>query len=111
MTSLNDSCSLTSTSNIDRVTDRGSTKLMVEFDCGSRSISSVLKLLLATAAARLMAVVVLPTPPFWLATVMIIRTEIILQDWESAGRKFQISNFKLKMKNEARGRVRSPHFN
>src|ERR1051325_1865257 len=32
----------------------------------------VLKPLLATAAERLMAVVVLPTPPFWLATVMII---------------------------------------
>src|ERR1043165_4620419 len=34
----------------------------------------VLKPLLATAAARLIAVVVFPTPPFWLATVMIIRT-------------------------------------
>ena len=35
-------------------------------------MSSVLKPLEATAAARLMAVVVFPTPPFWLATVMIM---------------------------------------
>src|SRR6266436_3466591 len=45
---------------------------MVLLACGSRSISSVLKPLEATAADRLMAVVVLPTPPFWLATVMIM---------------------------------------
>src|SRR5207253_11215810 len=103
MTSLNDSGSLTSTSTIDRLTDRGSTKLMVEFDCGSRSISSVLKLLLATAAARLMAVVVLPTPPFWLATVMIILDWNDFTGMESDRRifsgEFEISNFKFQMKN------------
>src|SRR2546430_1225403 len=51
---------------------------MVEFGCGARSVRSVLKPLLATAAERLMAVVVFPTPPFWLATVMIIEPERIL---------------------------------
>src|SRR6266704_5982816 len=78
MTSLNDSSSLTSTSNIDLVTVRGSTYDIVELACGSRSMRRVLMPLLATAAERLMAVVVFPTPPFWLATVMIIRCEPIL---------------------------------
>src|SRR5437870_1338964 len=72
MTSPKESSSLTRTSNIDFVIDRGSTYDIVEFACGSRSMRRVLKPLFATAAERLMAVVVLPTPPFWLATVMII---------------------------------------
>src|ERR1051325_8186712 len=41
-------------------------------------MSRVLRPLFATAAARLIAVVVLPTPPFWLATVMIIGPSGIL---------------------------------
>src|SRR5216684_3510475 len=45
-------------------------KPLVEFDCGSQSTSSVLTSAAASEAARLMAVVVLPTPPFWLATAM-----------------------------------------
>src|SRR6476659_10773404 len=40
--------------------------------CGSRSMSSVRLPRRASAAARLMAVVVLPTPPFWLAMATII---------------------------------------
>src|ERR1039458_10400028 len=36
--------------------------------CGSQSTSSVLRPSSARQAARLMAVVVLPTPPFWLTT-------------------------------------------
>src|SRR5580698_2611626 len=44
---------------------------MVALPCGSRSTSSTLRLAAASAAARLTAVVVLPTPPFWLATAMI----------------------------------------
>ena len=40
--------------------------------CGSRSTRRVFLPLLARAAARLMAVVVLPTPPFWLVMAMII---------------------------------------
>src|SRR6266849_5028113 len=43
---------------------------LVEFDCGSQSTRSVLTSATAREAARLMAVVVLPTPPFWLATAM-----------------------------------------
>src|SRR5712692_8241610 len=43
---------------------------LVEFDCGSQSTRSVLTSAAAREAARLMAVVVLPTPPFWLATAM-----------------------------------------
>src|ERR1700682_6014112 len=39
--------------------------------CGSRSMPSGLVLCWATAASRLSAVVVLPTPPFWLKTAMI----------------------------------------
>src|SRR5690606_15840669 len=36
--------------------------------CGSESISSTFSPTAANAVPRLMAVVVLPTPPFWLAT-------------------------------------------
>src|SRR5580698_7700671 len=43
---------------------------LVEFDCGSQSTSRVLTSAAAKEAARLMAVVVLPTPPFWLATAI-----------------------------------------
>jgi hypothetical protein len=39
----------------------------VALACGSQSTSSVLKDEMANAAERLMAVVVFPTPPFWLA--------------------------------------------
>src|SRR5262245_55136171 len=44
---------------------------MVALPCGSKSTSSTLRLVAASEAARLTAVVVLPTPPFWFATAMI----------------------------------------
>src|SRR5688572_13008583 len=40
---------------------------MVALPCGSRSMSSVRRLVAAREAARLTAVVVFPTPPFWFA--------------------------------------------
>src|SRR5204863_10018615 len=40
--------------------------------CGSRSMTRTLCPAAASAVARLTAVVVLPTPPFWLATAMIL---------------------------------------
>src|SRR5262250_2222945 len=40
------------------------------FDCGSQSMSRVLTSAAAKDEARLMAVVVFPTPPFWLATAI-----------------------------------------
>src|SRR5262245_31938825 len=43
--------------------------------CGSRSMSSVGLPRSASAAARLMAVVVFPTPPFWLAIATIMLGE------------------------------------
>src|SRR5712671_2458198 len=43
---------------------------LVEFDCGSQSTRSDLTSAAAKEAARLMAVVVLPTPPFWFATAI-----------------------------------------
>src|SRR3954468_20428667 len=46
---------------------------MVLLACGSRSMSSVGLPRRASAAARLMAVVVLPTPPFWLAMATIMK--------------------------------------
>src|SRR5438309_7060756 len=46
---------------------------MVLLACGSRSMSSVGLPRRASAAARLMAVVVLPTPPFWFAMATIMR--------------------------------------
>src|SRR5258707_3527322 len=42
-------------------------KLVDALPCGSRSISSTCSPTAAKAVARLIAVVVLPTPPFWLA--------------------------------------------
>ena len=72
MTSLNATSSVTRTSYIERAMECVSTYDIVEFACGSRSMRRVLKPLLATAADRLIAVVVFPTPPFWLATVMIM---------------------------------------
>src|ERR1700733_9042078 len=50
-------------------TSAESKKAIVALACGSRSISRVFLFRWAIAAARLMAVVVFPTPPFWLATV------------------------------------------
>src|SRR3989344_316317 len=43
----------------------------VEFACGSASTKSVRCSSTAKDAARLMAVVVFPTPPFWLAMAII----------------------------------------
>src|ERR1700749_4024298 len=43
---------------------------LVAFDWGSQSTRSVFTSAAANDAARLMAVVVLPTPPFWLATAI-----------------------------------------
>ena len=42
----------------------------VALPCGSRSTSSTRRFIAARLAARLTLVVVLPTPPFWLATAM-----------------------------------------
>ena len=49
--------------------------------CGSRSMTSTLEPCMARLAARLTAVVVLPTPPFWFATVMIRQALGRGQDW------------------------------
>src|SRR5579862_4819417 len=43
---------------------------MVALPCGSRSMSRTRRLVAAREAARLTAVVVLPTPPFWFAMAM-----------------------------------------
>src|SRR5204862_4514402 len=44
----------------------------VAFPCGSQSTSSTSRSSAASAAPRLIAVVVFPTPPFWLATARIV---------------------------------------
>src|SRR5262245_36406685 len=61
-----------STSYIERSTARTSVYDIEESACGSRSISSVRWPRMARAAARLIAVVVFPTPPFWFAIAMTI---------------------------------------
>src|SRR5687767_549723 len=54
-----------------RSVDPGRTPTPLEaFACGSMSTSRVLRSAAARLAARLTAVVVLPTPPFWLAMAM-----------------------------------------
>src|SRR3990167_7359002 len=53
---------------------------VVLFPCGSTSTSSVFFSATASEAPRLTAVVVFPTPPFWLAIAMIlaIKTQVKL---------------------------------
>src|SRR5260370_35178247 len=53
-----------------RLGSRVNPRPLVEFDWGSQSTRSDLTSAAAKEAARLMAVVVLPTPPFWLATAI-----------------------------------------
>src|SRR2546421_329382 len=52
--------------------ERGSRNEMELLLCGSRSSRRTRRPLRANAAARLTVVVVLPTPPFWLAIAMIL---------------------------------------
>src|SRR5690606_11920434 len=47
---------------------------MVALPWGSRSINSTLRLVAASEAARFTVVVVLPTPPFWLAIASTLPT-------------------------------------
>lgn len=49
---------------------------LVAFACGSPSMRRVRCSAAARLAARFTAVVVLPTPPFWLATAMILATRL-----------------------------------
>ena len=58
------------TSNIDFSIERRSTYDIVLLAWGSRSMRRVFMPFWARAAARLMAVVVFPTPPFWFAMQM-----------------------------------------
>src|SRR3954452_12141607 len=59
---------LTSTSYIDSSSESGSMPwLIVRFDCGSRSTQRTRLPFSAKATARFKVVVVLATPPFWLA--------------------------------------------
>src|SRR5438445_2215760 len=48
---------------------------VVALPCGSRSTSRVGRSASARPAARLTAVVVLPTPPFWFTTAMVLRKD------------------------------------
>src|SRR3989442_1363846 len=61
---------------------RSMTTPLVEFACGSASTSNVFRSAVASDAARLTAVVVLPTPPFWLA-IAITRgiLQVIVYQW------------------------------
>src|SRR5437868_5907519 len=69
---------------------------LLAFDCGSQSTSNVFTSAAEIEAARLMAVVVLPTPPFWLATAMM---------------RPMIFEEKARAKNSANALVKSiPHF-
>ena len=45
-------------------------KAVEALPCGSRSTTRTLAPFMASPAARFTAVVVFPTPPFWLATVI-----------------------------------------
>ena len=47
---------------------------LLEFDCGSQSINRTRISAAAKEAAKLIAVVVFPTPPFWFATAITLLT-------------------------------------
>ena len=66
------------TSYIDFWSDRTSRNVIEELAWGSRSTSRTLRPRIARAAERLMAVVVLPTPPFWFAIAMTINETQLL---------------------------------
>src|SRR5439155_27063368 len=51
---------------------------LVRFPCGSTSTRRTRRSPRASEAARLIVVVVLPTPPFWLTTAMILPITICL---------------------------------
>jgi len=72
-----------SRSQVDAATSRLSTPLpMVALPCESRSTSSTRRGAAARAAARFTAVVVLPTPPFWLAMAMMRAMRMGLMGWK-----------------------------
>src|SRR6187455_1032763 len=52
-------------------------KAVEALPCGSRSINKTFSPTAARAVARLIAVVVLPTPPFWLAIAKIFGAELV----------------------------------
>ena len=54
---------------------------VVAFPCGSRSITRTRNPSSARAAPRLTDVVVLPTPPFWLATASTRGSGLPAADW------------------------------
>ena len=58
---------------------------VVALPCGSRSTSSTRRFIAARLAARLTAVVVLPTPPFWFATAMMRRHARLHHDQVARG--------------------------
>src|SRR5580658_4121037 len=71
MSAAASSASPSSTSQLLRVSCPLSTPLpMVALPCGSMSMSNTRRRVAASDAARLTAVVVLPTPPFWFAMAM-----------------------------------------
>src|SRR2546422_4120019 len=65
---------------------RATPRPLVALPCGSRSTSSTRRSETASDAARLTAVVVFPTPPFWFA---IARTSAISPSHRTAGRSPQ----------------------
>src|SRR4051812_49156319 len=73
---------------------RGSMKVSELLPCGSRSMSRVGLPRRASAAARLMAVVVLPTPPFWFAIETIIGDGIVSTAAAPAKEILGISGFR-----------------
>src|SRR5439155_12698508 len=68
---------------------------LVAFACGSRSISKMRWPSSASAAPRLTAVVVFPTPPFWFASATILMTPRSPDDVAGrVKRKLNFSNFR-----------------
>src|SRR5690606_10491047 len=65
---------------------------IVALPCGSRSINSTFFFSIAKAAARLIAVVVLPTPPFWFA---------IHKTWAPIGVFFLLMRFLVRQPDQA----------
>src|SRR5215467_14097655 len=73
---------------------------VLAFPCGSRSISSTRWPIAASAVARLIAVVVLPTPPFWLASATMRARRATGTARGAASSRARLTGYLLQTKND-----------
>src|SRR4029077_4322003 len=73
---------------------------LLALPCASRSITRMRRPAAASAVAKLIAVVVLPTPPFWLATAIIRARRAAILARGSASAVAMLTGYLLQAKND-----------